>query len=176
MAFFPVFTLFRQLAGALVIYGNLEKSKGYVVAFYSQWPFSFVPILVAPFLPESPAYYVRKGDIDKPLSVQARLDPPGTDIKAVVQRLQMDIQYERETDAKSSFFEYFHRRNIRRTLIVMWANSLTAVFCLQLLPKASYFLQIVGVDADSSVLFLILGIVLGLLANMVSVWVMVRVG
>jgi MFS family permease len=58
MAFFPVFTLLGQLTGALVIYGALDDSNGYALVFGSQWPFSFVPILVAFFIPESPTWYV----------------------------------------------------------------------------------------------------------------------
>ncbi|KAH7110569.1 major facilitator superfamily domain-containing protein [Dendryphion nanum] len=174
MAFFPVFTLLGQLTGALVIYGSLNQSKGYAVAFGSQWPFSFVPIVIAYFIPESPAYYVRKNQIDKALNAQARLDPPGTDTKAVVERIQATIAHEAQF-AKVTFMECFHKRNFRRTFIVMWANSFTAVFGLPLLAKASYFLQIVGMKANTSIIFLIMGIILGLIANAVSVWVMSRV-
>ncbi|KAF2112652.1 major facilitator superfamily domain-containing protein [Lophiotrema nucula] len=175
MALFPVFTLLGQLTGALVIYGSLGASKGYTIAFYSQWPFSFVPIFVALFMPESPAYYVRKRKIDKALKSQARLDPIGINTKAVVERIQADIEHE-ESIGRSTFKECFHKRNLRRTFIVMWANSLTTVFGLQMLAKASYFLQIVGMNANLSIIFLILGIVLGLIANAVSVWVTARVG
>jgi MFS family permease len=175
MAFFPVFTLLGQLTGALVIYGSLDKSKGYAVAFGSQWPFSFVPIVVSFLIPESPTFYVRKQQIDKALKAQARLDPPGTDTNSVVEKIKADIEHEKLT-SRSTYLECFHKRNIRRTFIVMWANSLTAVFGLQLLAKASYFLQIVGMKANTSIIFLILGIVLGLIANAVSVWVMSRVG
>lgn len=175
MAFFPVFTLLGQLTGALVIYGSLDRSKGYVVAFGSQWPFSFVPILVAFLIPESPAWYVRKRMIDKAMIAQARLDPLGTNTKAVVDKIAADIEHEERT-ARATFAECFHKRNFRRTFIVMWANSLTAVFGLPLLAKASYFLQIVGMEANTSIIFLILGIVLGLLANLGSVWVVARVG
>ena len=72
--------------------------------------------------------------------------------------------------------ECFHKRNFRRTFIVMWANSLTAIFGLPLLAKASYFLQIVGMKPNTSIIFLILGIVLGLVANAISVWIMSKVG
>jgi MFS family permease len=175
MAFFPVFTLLGQLTGALVIYGTLDKSKGYAVVFGSQWPFSFVPILVSFLIPESPAFFVRKRRLDEALKAQARLDPPGADTKAVVDKIKADIEHE-ELVSKSSYLECFHKRNFRRTFIVCWANSLTAVFGLQLLAKASYFLQIVGMKPNTSIIFLILGIVLGLIANAVSVGLMSRVG
>ena len=175
MAFFPAFTLLGQLTGALVIYGSLNRDKGYAVAFGSQWPFSFVPIIVAFLIPESPAWYVRKRKMDKAYKAQARLDPPGVDTQTMVDKLLQVIEHE-ERSNKATFVECFHKRNFRRTFIVMWANSLTAIFGLQLLAKASYFLQLINMKPGTSIIFLILGIVLGLIANIVSIWVMARVG
>lgn len=175
MAFFPAFTLLGQLTGALVIYSVLDKEKGYSVAFASQWPFSFVPVIVAFLIPESPAWFVRKRRLDDALKSQARLDPPGADTKAIVDKILADIEHE-ELSARSTYMECFHKRNFRRTFIVMWANALTAVFGLQLLAKASYFLQLINMKASTSIIFLILGIVLGLIANVVSIWVMARFG
>lgn len=175
MAFFPVFTLLGQLTGALVIFGVLEKSNGYAIAFGSQWPFSFVPVIVSFLIPESPVFYVRKRQMDKAHKAQARLDPPGANTKAIVAKILVDIEHE-ESQAKSTFKECFHRRNIRRTMIVLWANSLPAIFGLQLLAKASYFLQLIKMKPSTSIIFLILGIVLGLLANIFSVYLISRVG
>lgn len=175
MAFFPVFTLLGQLTGALVIFGSLDAPNGYVIAFGSQWPFSFVPILVAFLIPESPAWLVRKRKMDAAHAAQARLDPPGTDTNAIVAKLLADIEHE-EQSAKVTWMECFHKRNFRRTFIVLFANSLTAIFGLSLLAKASYFLQLVGMKPSISIIFLILGIVLGLIANCISVWVVSRVG
>ncbi|KAH3962501.1 hypothetical protein HBH70_161560 [Parastagonospora nodorum] len=175
MALFPAITLLGQLTGALVIYGSLNRGKGYAVVFGSQWPFSFVPIVVAFFIPESPAWYVRKRYMDKAHKAQARLDPPGTDTASVVAKILATIEHE-ELSANATFMECFHKRNFRRTFIVIWANSLTSIFGLQLLAKASYFLQLVGMKPGTSIIFLILGIVLGLIANIISIWVMSRVG
>jgi len=176
MAFFPVFTLLGQLCGALVIYGSLNRDRGYVAVFASQWPFSFVPILVAWLIPESPVWFVRKRRVDRALVAQARLDPCGTDTKAVVERIVRDIQYEEAVQGRATFRECFAKANLRRTIIVLWVNSLQAVFGLPLLAKASYFMQVVGMDANRSIIFLILGIILGLLANVASVWVVARRG
>ncbi|KAH7065806.1 major facilitator superfamily domain-containing protein [Paraphoma chrysanthemicola] len=175
MAFFPAFTLLGQLTGALVIYGALNRDKGYAVAFGSQWPFSFVPIVVAFLIPESPAWYVRRRMMDKAFKAQARLDPPGVNTQTVIDKLLKDIEHE-ELSNKATFMECFHKRNFRRTFIIMWANALTAIFGLQLLAKASYFLQLINMKPGTSIIFLILGIVLGLIANVISIWVMARIG
>ncbi|KAF2015208.1 MFS general substrate transporter [Aaosphaeria arxii CBS 175.79] len=175
MAFFPVFTLLGQLTGALVIYGALDQTNGYAVVFGSQWPFSFVPIIISFIVPESPTWLVRKRLVDQALVAQTRLDPPGTDSKGTVNKIQADIEHE-ESNSGATFMECFHKRNFRRTFIVMWANSMPAIFGLQLLAKASYFLQLVGMKPNTSIIFLILGIVLGLLANAASIYVMSRIG
>jgi hypothetical protein len=175
MAFFPAFTLLGQLTGALVIYGALGKEKGYKVAFASQWPFSFVPMCVAFFIPESPTWFVRKRRVDDAVKAQARLDPEGVDAGGVVERLVADIAAE-ERLGSATYVECFKKGNLRRTAIVMWSQSLTAVFGLQLLAKASYFLQLIDMKPGTSIIFLILGIVLGLIANVISIWVMARVG
>jgi MFS family permease len=113
--------------------------------------------------------------MDKAFKAQARLDPPGVDTKSVIDKILTNIEHE-EQSATASFAECFQKNNIRRTLIVLFANSLPAVFGLQLLAKASYFLQLVNMKPSISIIFLILGIVLGLIANCVSVWLMARVG
>ncbi|OAF99406.1 MFS general substrate transporter [Paraphaeosphaeria sporulosa] len=176
MALFPVFTLLGQLMGALVIYGSLKKDNGYVVVFGSQWPFSFVPVIVAYFIPESPAWFIRKRKTEEALRAQARLDPPGADTKAIVDRIAANIEHEEATQGQAKFKECFSAANSRRTMIVLWVNSLQAVFGLPLMAKASYFMQIVGLDAKRSLIFLILGIVLGLFANVASIWVLARCG
>ncbi|KAJ4363590.1 hypothetical protein N0V83_009886 [Neocucurbitaria cava] len=176
MAFFPAFTLLGQLTGALVIFGSLNRDKGYSVAFASQWPFSFVPVVVAWLIPESPTWFVRKRMLDRAYTAQARLDPPGVNTKVVVAKILLDIEHEEQVNKATTFIECFRRRNFRRTAIVIWANVLPAVFGLSLLSKASYFLQLINMKPGTSIIFLILGIVLGLIANVISIWVMARVG
>jgi hypothetical protein len=174
MAFFPAFTLLGQLTGALVIFGCLGKERGYVAAFGSQWPFSFVPMVVAYCVPESPTWLIRKRKVEQAMQAQARLDPPGINTKTVIDKLTSLIAHEEETSKNATFAQCFARRNLRRTLIVLFAMSIPNFFGIPLLAKASYFLQICGMKASLSIIFLILGIVLGLFANVVSVWVVSR--
>ena len=176
MAFFPVFTLLGQLTGAIVIFANLNRFRGYTVCFASQWPFSFVPIIVAILIPESPTYLVRKGRIEEALRSQTRLSATPERARAMVEDIQLDIQHETSLTTKATYKECWNGVNARRSWIIVFANSLPNLFGLTLMAKASYFMQIVGMGATNSVLFLILGIVLGLLGNFGSIWVVSRFG
>jgi len=175
LAFFPIFTLLGQVLGALVIFACLKLENGYTIAFATQWPLSILPIVMAFIIPESPTYLIRKGDDTKALKSQIRLD--GKDnlarSEATLNKIKINIEKEK-TIAKATYQDSFRKGNLRRTLIVMFAAVIPQLFGLTLLAKASYFIQIVGMAANLSVIILILGIVCGLFANIASMWFLGR--
>lgn len=175
LAFFPMFTLLGQLIGAAVIFGCMKMPNGYAVCFASQWPFSFVPMIVAFFIPESPTYLIRKNKIAQALKSQTHLEPADGDAQQTIDIIQRNIEHERKM-TRATYIDCFKRANLRRTLIVMFAGSLPQVFGLSLLAKASYFAQVVGMSANMSVILLIVGIVCGLISNTASIWVLHHVG
>jgi hypothetical protein len=168
--------LLGQLTGAVGNFVNLKRDKGYTVCFASQWPFSFVPVVVALLIPESPTYLVRKNRIAQALKSQGRLAAVGSDPQATIAKIQADIQHELSLKSRTSYRQCFQGTNVRRSWIIVFVNLLPNAFGLTLLAKASYFMQIVGMGAFNSVLFLILGIVLGLFSNFASIWVTARFG
>lgn len=175
LAFFPIFTLLGQLVGALVIYACMKASNGYIICFGSQWPFSAVPLLVALVIPESPTYLVRKNKLEAAYKAQERLDPKHRDAQEAIMIIQRNIEHERQQH-KATYADCFKGTNLRRTLLVMLGAAMPQLWGLTLLAKASYFAQVVGLSPNLSVLLLILGIVCGLLSNVVSMWVLHRVG
>lgn len=200
LAFFPIFTLLGQVVGAVVIFACLNAANGYTIAFASQWVFSAVPIIMAFIVPESPTFLVRKGRYDDALRMQRRFitdsatscpqtsnlggDDDGVMIattdsaEKAVERIKRDIEREKENAlngrGRATYIECFRGGNLRRTGIVMFSALIPLLFGLTLLGKASYFVQIVGMQANLSVIVLILGIVVGLLANIASMWVVDR--
>ncbi|KAL4891493.1 MFS general substrate transporter [Aspergillus ambiguus] len=183
LAFFPLFTLLGQLVGSVVVFTSLDLpgASGYLKCFISEWPFSALPLIVAFFLPESPTYLVRKNRIDAARTAQRRLDTVRADSDATIEQLKLSIRLEhQETEGgwrkADSYVQCFRGVNRRRTLIVLFANLIPQLFGLTLLAKASYFLQMVGMDATNSLLFLQVGIALGLIANIVSMWTLARFG
>ncbi|PHH90894.1 hypothetical protein CDD83_2313 [Cordyceps sp. RAO-2017] len=175
LAFFPIFTLLGQLVGAAVIYACFDRANGYTVCFASQWPFSAVPLLMAFLVPESPTFLVRRGRHEMAYRAQRRLGSDDVDARKAVDAILRNIDHERKS-TRARYLDLFRGTNRRRTLIVMFAGILPQLFGLTLLAKSSYFIQVVGLAPSSSVLFLILGLVLGLLANIASVWLTSRVG
>lgn len=174
IAFLPIFTLLGQLLGAIVVYTSTTHpgAKSYRICFGSQWPFSAVPFVLSAVLPESPTWLLRRGRPEKALKMQKRLDTAQVDSQAVIDDLQASIRAEEEEKASYTYIDCFRGIHLRRTLIVAFASALPQLFGLQLLANASYFMQIVGMSATNSLIFLILGIGLGLIANIGSLWVL----
>ena len=178
LAFFPLFTLLGQLIGSIVVFTSLKEkgSGGYLKCFISQWPFSALPLLVSIILPESPTWLIRKNRIDAARKSQRRLDSPRVDSEAAIEKLCSSIRHEDEQaqNHAASYLECFRGNNLRRTMIVLFANVISQLFGLTLMSKSSYFLQIVGMGATNSLLFLEVGIALGLVANIISMWTLSR--
>ncbi|KAJ9491605.1 hypothetical protein VN97_g1630 [Penicillium thymicola] len=172
IAFYPIFTLLGQLVGSIVVYTSLKHTgaQSYRICFASQWPFSAVPFVVSMFLPESPTWLLRKGKTDKALEAQKKLDTNIVNSQSVIDELQASISAEDEESATHTYVDCFRGVNKRRTLVVAFANIIPQMFGLQLLANASYFMQVVGMSSSNSLIFLILGIGLGLIANVISLW------
>lgn len=156
---------------------DYESTKSYLIPFASQWPFSAVPMVMAIVLPESPAWLTTNGRLDHAFKSIQRLHTAHIDHQVELARFQKSIEHEKETGAASAtYIDCMKGINLRRTGIVAFANTLPVLFGLPLLSQASYFAQTVGMGADNSLIFLILGIGLGLVANGIGIWVMSRVG
>lgn len=176
LAFFPIFTLVGQLLGAVAVYTSLgyQGSTSFRVPFASQWPFSAVTLILAWFLPESPAWLLREG---KHRNTATRSQKRLTDdSEKVIEDLQATIRDEREHSEKVNYAECFRGTNRRRTLIVVFANCLPQIFGLKLLSLVSYFIQIVGMPANLSIIMLIVGLVAGIFANVASMWTLKSFG
>lgn len=172
LAFFPIFILLGQLAGAIVVFTSLdiEGSTSYTTPFASQWPFSAFLIVVAVVIPESPAYLIRENKIDAAFKAQQRLNAKHMDTEVELKRLRIAVHTADQETSSATYKECFRGTNLRRTLLVAFSHMLPQIFGLALFSNASYFMQVVGMGANDSVLFLQLGIGLGLIANIASVW------
>ncbi|KAF2240968.1 MFS general substrate transporter [Trematosphaeria pertusa] len=172
MALFPAFNTFGQLLGAVVVFAvnDVPTAMGYEIAFGVQWAFSAIPLVMSFVLPESPAYLVRKKDMEAARKSLQRLLAPKNDPDVALERLRLSIEAEERIASDIGYSQCFKGSNRRRTLIVIFANLLPPLFGLPLLTSASYFLQQVGMSSKYSLMLLIVGIVIGMFANFGSTW------
>jgi SP family general alpha glucoside:H+ symporter-like MFS transporter len=179
MTLVPTFTLLGQLTGAVVMYllSNYDSSWSYMIAFSTQWALAIPPLALAFFLPESPAFLLNiKKDTAGALDSFTRLLGPKNDARAALNRMQATLEEETRRSAKTSYPDAFNSVNRRRTLIIVMANLIEIFFGLPLLSNISYFLQLLGMKSSLSLLFLIAGIIFGLVANFCSAWTVTHIG
>lgn len=183
LALYPIFTLVGQLVGSLVVQGvlSIPGPRSYRIAFATQWPFAFFPLVVSVFIPESPAWLVRLNRISTARKNFSRLNnaPTLEKTEQSFQDLRRTVQLENETAENRSvgYSECFRGPvDTRRTLIAMLVRLVPMFFGLPLFATAAYFLQTIGISARVSVLFILVGVVLGLLSNVVSFWTLTTFG
>jgi SP family general alpha glucoside:H+ symporter-like MFS transporter len=172
MALFPAFNLLGQFLGAVAVFGcnSIVDEKGYMIALGLQWFFSVVPFTVAFLIPESPAWLVRKNRMDEARVSLQDLFAPLNNPDTILEKIRISIEEEDKISKSTTYAQCFRGTNLRRTLIVIWANFLPPMFGLPLLTSASYFLQQISMKSRYSLLFLIVGIICGFIANLGSTW------
>ncbi|OJD19660.1 hypothetical protein AJ78_00392 [Emergomyces pasteurianus Ep9510] len=175
-ALLPMMTMTGQLIGALVVFAclSIKGRRGYLIAVASQWAFSALLFGIAIFIPESPPHLIRVGQIDAARKAQRRLHRKEVDTDKMVDKISEILEQERETmkrlGSQVRFIDCFRGVDLRRTIIVLVCHMMPQNFGLGLLSNASYFAQTVGIKPYVSVLLLEVGIAVGLLANIISVW------
>lgn len=174
MALSPTFMLLGELIGAAVIFAceKKESASAYLIPFGTQWIFTVLPFALAIVLPESPSYLIRKGEYDKAHKAMKSLHTTKIDVDPLLTQMRLSIAHEQHASREISYVDCFKGVNRRRTAIVAFAFMVPSFFGVPLLASASYFMQVVGMASSLSIIVLILGIVLGLLANAVGIWLM----
>lgn len=181
LATFPIFQLAGQMIGSVVIQARMEipGKISYRVGLATMWIFGIMPVILSIFLPESPAWLLRKGKLEKARRSHARIEGTKFDPEAIVSFTRLQSAIAREEKEKSGIKEYlacFKPDNRRRTLIVCFANIVPELFGLTLIGGAPYFLQTVGVSHSQSNLFFMAGIIIALGGNLVSLWSLSKLG
>lgn len=178
LALLPTNTLLGQLIGAAAIYSvsHDHSRRSYLISLATQWPFSVVVILVAVLVPESPGHLVGLGLHRAARESLKRVHTSGINIDAALEEVHQLVFHEQGLSSATTYWDCFKSTNRRRTMILLFSSLIPQLFGLSLLAQASYFMQIVGMAASTSLIFLILGIALGLLGNIVGVWILTRVG
>jgi MFS family permease len=176
MSLLPFFTLLGQLIGAGVIASQSGKDTrtAYLIPLASQFAFTLLPLGTVFILPESPVWLIRKGRKEDALSSLKRIHSTRIDLNLLLLQAEELVQKEQSNEGHPSFRQLFEGTELRRTSIVMIAYASPQFWGLTLLANASYFMQIVGMTELLSLVFLIIGIVVGIVANGISFWTIAR--
>jgi MFS family permease len=175
----PTGILLGQLTGAIVIWSqsSKESANSYLISIASQWPFSVASFFMGLVLPESPIWYIRRGNYDAALQSSQRLYKDEEDAQEALHHAMTSVDVEKTTQGGAvAYIDCLKGTNRRRTGIVVFASLIPIIFGLPLLAQASYFIQIVGMKASLSLVILILGIALGFIGNGIGLWVMSKIG
>ncbi|KAM0437818.1 hypothetical protein ACHAPT_002183 [Fusarium lateritium] len=177
MAMIPTFTLLGQLLGSVVVFlvGDIKGSRGYQIAFGSQWIFAAIAFLLSLIIPESPVHLLRKGNNAKAMRAAKRLYSPKVSGHTALEVFRL-IVAEEAALGKATYVACFRGINRRRTMIVLLASAIPAMFGLDLLSTSPYFLQTIGIEEPTNMLFLIGGIIAGMFANAAGIFVLSRRG
>ncbi|TDZ35395.1 MFS transporter fmqE [Colletotrichum trifolii] len=178
MGLVPTGNLVGQLLGSIVLFflNKTPQRAGYLAAFGSQWLLAVVPFILSIVIPESPAYLQERGESDRAVDSARRLYAPRVDALRVLEKIRASIAEERESSVGATYITCFVGTHRRRTMIVVLANLFPAMFGLDLISKSSYFLQVIGMKSSTSLIILILGIVVGTIANGAGLWILSRAG
>lgn len=178
----PFFTLVGQVIGAITvqILLNVNGPQAYRSCFASQWPFSAVPLVLSLVMPESPAWLIRQQRLEDARKAFQSLGLAGNrNFQSEFEKMHQTVVSEMEKSGfknGSTYAECFRGVNMRRTLVVIFAGLIPTAFGLPLLGSASYFFPILGMPVSTALTFIIIGAVLGIVANVISFWTLTRFG
>ena len=180
IAFFPIFFLLGQLMSAVIVLSmdDVPGRRSYRICIISMWPFSAIPAVVASLMPESPAYLVRRGKLESAFKAQRRLDTARDDTQTTITKLQLSIEHEQKVahSDRSKYADCFKNTDRRRTGIAMFTAVVPQLFGLPILGDGPYFLQIAGMESENSLIFLVAGIIGGIIGTIISMWLLTFIG
>jgi MFS family permease len=154
-------------------------TKMHQIPLAAQWAFAGAAVVAGCLIPESPHFYLQAGRIDKAKSAYKRL-VAASDLDVKFAELQRSINLSQQITAtqpdQTRFIDCFKGPNLRRTRIIIWANLLQQLLGVTLLANLTYFLQLAGMSATDSLLITQIGVVIVLVANVISWYTMTRFG
>ncbi|KAG9204370.1 hypothetical protein G6514_001444, partial [Epicoccum nigrum] len=185
MALLPIFKLVGQLIGAGVSLAvvDMDEKLAYRVCFGTQLPFSGILTVCAIILPESPVWLLRRNLSESDASARRAMmrlyqhdksynfEEVFADMKRVVQ-----IEAGEESAENDSYLTCLKGTNLRRTIIVVFAEFIPLLFGLQLLGSSSYFMQQIGMVPKLSLVMQVLGVACGMIACCITFYTLSKIG
>lgn len=176
MSMVPLLTLIGQVIGAAVIAAQsaVATKYAYVTPMLSMLAFTIPPFLAAIFMPESPVWSVDKSKTPAAEKALIRLRGPNADTSDLLATIRASVMTKHRS--QTTYMDCFKSAERRQTLLVMIAYTSPQFWGLTLLSNASYFLQVMGMGERASLLVVVVGILLGIVGNVGSLWTISRIG
>jgi MFS transporter, SP family, general alpha glucoside:H+ symporter len=165
---FAFVLILGQLIAAAIVGAQIviPDASSYCVALASQWAFTGWALIVGFIIPESPAYYLKKGDEASARKVFNRLHKPEY-VEANLQALAATLEHKRAVSQASqdaTFAECFKGANLRRSRIVLFINVVQQALGVTFIANSTYFLILAGLAPSASINVLIIGLCCSLVA------------
>ncbi|KAF7542155.1 hypothetical protein G7054_g67 [Neopestalotiopsis clavispora] len=178
LALLPTNILLGQFLGSAAVFAlsNDDTRRSYLAALATQWLFFLVVFIVAMAAPESPSYLVAGGQYSRALRSLARLHTSRVDLPAMLDQVRHFVLHEEQFFRDKKYLDSLGRRHRRQTGIVLFAGIIPQLFGLGFLSQSGYFMQTIGMQATLSLAVLALGVILGLVANVIGLWTVSKVG
>lgn len=161
----------------------MDTKLAYRLCFGTQWPFSGLLTALAIFLPESPVWLLRRRSFDSDAAARKamnRLHQRNTshDFEKVFAEMNKTIQKEagEASTKKESYLACLKGTNLRRTIIVVFAEFIPLLFGLQLLGSSSYFMQQNGMEPKMSLVIQVTGVACGVIACCITFYTLSKFG
>ncbi|KAM0520746.1 hypothetical protein ACHAPE_003144 [Trichoderma viride] len=185
LAWPSIFTVLGEILGAVIIRSRVDVAgpESYRVPIAGQWAFSAIPVLLVIFLPESPAWLLRKGKEDAAVKASRQLQgsraqaSSGDQVMGYLREALALEAVESASRLEHSYLDCFRpaHGNLRRTTIVIFTNFIPQLFGLAFIGHLTYVLEVTGMPASTASLWFIVGAVLSLVTNLVALWLLTKV-
>jgi SP family general alpha glucoside:H+ symporter-like MFS transporter len=150
---------------------KIMNTSAYMVLFASGWAWPATILVAVWFIPESPYYLVRKGDMEKARRMLQRLSKKDADVSPTLESIVVTNEEEKQhavLAADVSFLECFKGTNWRRTRIILYANGLSQMIGASFNANGPYFLVSAGMSPSNVAMMIEIGIAFGIVSSVVT--------
>ncbi|KAH7117439.1 general substrate transporter [Dactylonectria macrodidyma] len=165
-----------QLIAAVVAGSQIPEGLqriSYRVCFATQWSMAGAAFVAAIVVPESPAWLLRRDNIEGARKSFSRLVGPAH-VEAAMVALQTTLEHEKQEQQNAvevSWAESFRGQNWRRLRIIIYASVVQQFHGLSFVANGTYFMIIAGLSPTKAITVLELASGLSLVAIIIS-WVL----
>ena len=157
--------------------GTMTNRWAYRSVFCAQFGFAAIAAILVPFMPESPTWLVSKDRQEAALKALGGLGYKGAAGEKRLANINNTLEQIRKETEGVTYLECFRKSNLRRTIISIMPLSIQALSGVAFAASYfTYYMQLVGFSTEMSFKLQIVQQVLSLIGNIMSWYLVDRVG